>query len=321
MKKNIRQIPKDLLTKLRQIDQTDIVVACTVRYKATTLRKGVLKHLGVRLTPKGLFLPVSVIPSADQGKYSNINVNGEEIVRRDLPMITSYTSVETPNWGDPVYGYHSVDLPHDSYKREFRPPRETEIVIHSATTYPGLSEYLISFRLNEILRKNSKDFKKRLFENLNILQENVGACGIEAASTPLEEYSRSLHLSWEILPPGTKQEVMERLFGGREASAKAKKVAAERYDFFMTLKPQKLVYGKSGFRRYFGALIRDDLVLFENVEYGNAVYIMFDDWRELSTMSRIDLLSGKYGRSFQRVTHLKGWKGQVRSIIKHRVNK
>jgi hypothetical protein len=321
MRKNIRKIPKEVLTNLKRIEQKDIVVACAVTFKATALRKGILKHLGVKLTTKGLYIPSPVMPPPDQGKYSNINVNGEEIVRKDLPMTTSYTPVETPNWGDPYLGYHTVDLPHPTYQREFRPPRETEIIIHSTRTNPGLSAYVISFKLNDTLRKGSKGFKKRLFENLNILQENIGTCGVEAAETPLEEYSKSLHLSWEILPPGTKKEVIERLFRGRQASTKDKTVAADRYDFFMTLKPQKLVFGTSGFRRYFGALIKDDLVLFENIEYGNAVYIMFEGWQELSKKSRIDLLSGKYGKSFQRVPHLKGWKGQARSIIKQKTKK
>ncbi len=86
--------------------------------------------------------------------------------------------------------------------------------------------------------------------------------------------------------------------------------------FFMTLEPQKLVFGTSGFRRYFGALMRDDLVVFENIEYGNAVYVMFEEWEELSKKSRIDLLSGKYGESFERVLHTSGWKSKLRSIIK-----
>ena len=59
-------------------------------------------------------------------------------------------------------------------------------------------------------------------------------------------------------------------------------VAGDRYDFFVGLDPKKLIIGSSGFRRYFGALLEDYLVVFENIEYGNAVYILFEKWEVLS---------------------------------------
>lgn len=102
---------------------------------------------------------------------------------------------------------------------------------------------------------------------------------------------------------------------GRSPSPEEKEVAGQRYDFFISLKPKKLVFGSSGFRRYFGALLEDDLVVFENIQYGNAVYVLFDNWEELSKRSRIDLLSGRYGTDFKRVIHSSGWKGEVRAIV------
>ncbi len=52
------------------------------------------------------------------------------------------------------------------------------------------------------------------------------------------------------------------------------------------------------------------------MEYGNALYTMFEDWQTLSQKSRIELLSGRYGKNFERVVHKKGWKERVRKIIK-----
>jgi hypothetical protein len=95
-------------------------------------------------------------------------------------------------------------------------------------------------------------------------------------------------------------------------------VVEERYEFLMGLKPQQLVYGTSGLQRYFGALIRDDLIVFENVRYGNAIYVMFEDWQELSKRTRAELLSGRYGKNFERVMHGAGWKGKTRRIVAER---
>jgi len=91
--------------------------------------------------------------------------------------------------------------------------------------------------------------------------------------------------------------------------------ATDRYNFFIKLNPQKLVYGSSGFQRYFGALMKVDLIIFENIQYGNAIYIMYENWRELSTKSRIELLSGRFGNNFDRVIHKVGWKTEVKKIV------
>ena len=320
MKKNIRKIPKEILIKLQQIKTDDIVAACSAKFKASELMAGLLSHLNIELTSEGLKAPSLIIPPSGRGKYSRINVDGEIIIRRDLPLETHYHTVEAPNWGDPTNGYHDVDLPYAAYPKEFNPPREIDIQIHPMSTTPGLSKYIISFRVNDILRKGSKKFKEHLLENLNLLQENIGSCGIEESSTSLDKYIKSLHLSWEILPPGTREEAIERLFHNRQVSSEARDVAADRYNFFMTLNPYRLVYGKSGFLRYFGALISDKLVVFENIEYGNAIYIMFENWQELSKKTRIDLLRGKYGSSFIRILHQKGWKTEVRDVVKSRKN-
>ena len=315
MKKNLRKIPADILAKLKSINSDEIVVGCAVKFKPNDLSSGLLKHLGVVLMDKGLQVPSSVIPPISQGKYSHRNVKGEEIVRRDLPKEIDHTAIESPNWGDWSNGSHTVYLPFERYPRDFQPPRELEITLIPQDTRPNLPAYIIAFRVEEVLSKKRKDFKETLFENLNLLQENVGTCGVEAANISLSEYAKSLHVSWDILPPGTRDEAVGRLFRGRVPTQEEKNVAGERYDYFMSLKPKNLVYGTSGFRRYFGALLEDDLVVFENIQYGNAVYILFNNWKELSKKSRIDLLSGKYGTDFKRIVHTQGWKGQVREIV------
>lgn len=314
-KKNIHKIPQDLLKKLESISSNEIVVGCAVKFKAEDLTSGRLRHLGVSLTDGGLSLPASTVPPENQGKYSDRNINGYEVVRKDLPKETHYNSIESPNWGDSYNGTHTVNLPYEKYPRDFHPPRELEIIISAKDTGPGLPTYVIAFQVQEVLDKRDDRFNERLFENLNLLQENVGACGIEEASIALADYAKSLHVSWEVLPPGTLAETVERIFRGKSPTQEQKDVAAERYNFFQSLKPKGLVFGQSGFRRYFGALLEDNLVVFENVEYGNAVYILFDNWEELSKLSRLDLMSGKFQGSFERIIHTSGWKGRVRTVV------
>jgi hypothetical protein len=151
-----------------------------------------------------------------------------------------------------------------------------------------------------------------------LLQENTGVCDITTSNISTEEYLSTYKISWEILPPGEKENVINKLFAGRKYTTENKKTAEGRYDFFLQLKPKEMIIGTSGFQRYFGAKIEDDLVLFENTDYGNALYIMYDNWEELSKKSRIELLSGKFGTNFDRIIHTKGWKNNTKALLKKR---
>ncbi|MDD2927686.1 MAG: hypothetical protein PHE30_02420 [Candidatus Omnitrophica bacterium] len=315
-KKNFRKIPKSIILKLNKINSNQIVVGCVKTFSADDIRKGSLSYLSIKLTDSGLSFSPSILPSQNRGKYSRRNKNGYEIKRRDLPMEPYTISVESPNWGDSYNGTHTVHWTKERYPIEFHAPESLEIKIESPNNAPGQDKYIIKFEVEEVMDKKSRDFKERLLKNLNILQENVGHCDVLPAGRSLNEYLRTLHVSWEILPPGTREEALARLTKGRILSEQERKETEDRYDFFQSLKPVKTVYGMSGSERYLGALLREDCIVFENMEYGNAVYVMFEDWQTLSQKSRVELLSGRYGKNFERIVHRKGWKSQVKEIIK-----
>ena len=69
-------------------------------------------------------------------------------------------------------------------------------------------------------------------------------------------------------------------------------------------------------RRYIGAKFKDNLVVFENIEYGNAIYILFDNWMEISKMSRIEILQRKE-KDFIRLPHRKNWE----QVLRHNLDK
>lgn len=49
-------------------------------------------------------------------------------------------------------------------------------------------------------------------------------------------------------------------------------------------------------------------------QYGNAVYVMYEDWEILSRRSRVELLTGPR-ENFDRIEHRKGWKDILRAIV------
>lgn len=317
-KKNIRKIPETILVKIKSLNTNLVVAGCFKIYTKGQLSRGALKHLGVTLSSKKLVIPEEpVLPPKSSGKYSRMNVDGYEVVRKDLPKETLYNSIESPNWGDSYNGTHTVNLPYERYQRDYHGPEYVRVIVEAKNIEPDQDKYLLSFKLDNVLDTKTKDFERKLFKNLNILQENVGKIGVEKSDVSFDDYLDSINISWDILPPGTQEEVLNRLFSNRRPPSKEEKeVTIDRYKFFAKLNPKQHIFGTSGLQRYFGALLEEDLVVFENVEYGNAIYIMFSDWQELSKRSRIELLSGRYGQNFERVAHVSGWKTKVNEIIK-----
>ncbi len=319
-KSNLRKIPQNIYLKLNKISSKQIVAGCVKLFTAKEIKEGQLSHLGISLGSGGLIVPDRIMPMAQRGKYSHINRHGQEVIRKDLPKETHYRQMDVPNWGDRWKGTHVINMPYEKYPREFISPALSQIIIEVSSSTVEQASYMFKFEVSEVIEKNDPLFEDRLLRCLNILQENIGLCGVEATGKSLSDYAKTLEISWEILPPGTREEVLTRVAHGRILSNEEKILIEDRYDFLQSLKPNKFIYGTSGLIRYWGALLQDDLVVFENIEYGNAVYIMFEDWAILSRRTRIALMSGKYGKNFERVVHTKGWKGKVRDIIKQRFN-
>jgi hypothetical protein len=67
--------------------------------------------------------------------------------------------------------------------------------------------------------------------------------------------------------------------------------------------------------RYIGALFADDLVVFENVRYGNALYVLYGNWEEISKRPRIDLLRNR-DVSFERFVHSADWTERFQAHIR-----
>ncbi|ELY3466087.1 hypothetical protein SMX26_000641 [Cronobacter universalis] len=312
MKRNIRVIPKNVYSKLKRLGNT-VVAGTSIAITESQLKNGMLEHLGIYSDNGVNAYEESVIPDPLQGKYSLKNVFGEEIVRRDLPKETHYTEIESPNWGDSSNGTHTVRLPHEKYPRDIIPPKLIAIEINHKQS--SGSHFIFNFRVTRILEKNSSTFDDDLLFDLNLLQENLGKCGVENADKPISTYADTLIVSWDIFPPGSKEEVLSRIFRGKNITPDKKNVAENRYDFFMSLEPKKIVTGNSTFSNYLGAMLEDDLVVFENIEYGNAIYILYDNWDEISKLSRIDLLSGRAGNNFDRIIHSGNWKDEVRKKV------
>jgi hypothetical protein len=311
MKKNIRKIPAEMLDRIRAFDVDDVVVACAKMLRRADIAR--YTQLGLSLDGDRLVIPAPAVPDPRRGRYSTANVEGYTKVRKDLPMEPKTFSFEAPNWGDSYYGTHTVMMTRDVYPRDFYPPKEVELSITLLKEQDGV--FVVKFAIEQVLNRRSARFEHDLFYNLNLLQESVGAADVFPSAATLAEYVQTVRVDWEILPVGTVDDVVRAILRGkRPVTGEQEATMRARIDAMSRLRPEEYVAGTDGFLRYFGAKFGDDFVVFENIRYGNALYIMYESWPELSRRSRVELLSGP-ADSFDRIEHREGWE----DALQHRV--
>jgi hypothetical protein len=315
MPKNFLKIPPAVMARINRFALDDVVVACAKRISINDVA-GYL-HLGLRVEHGKLVLPEPFLPSRSSGKYSLFNVDGKDVKRTDLPKISKTFSFYAPNWGNSSNGEHLVSHTRKVWQRDFIPPKE---VLMSATLLAEHEKsYDIKFAIDQVLGRQAPDFESDLLYNLNILQENVGAVDVFESDATLADYAATIHVDWELLPVGKigPCELAEQLLQRAGASAtKDKEVIQSRLELFEKLKPTDFIAGSSGFSRYFGAKYFDDFVVFENVRYGNAMYVMFENWQTLSQRSRIDLLKGPR-EGFERIEHRDIWEDRLKAMLEY----
>lgn len=310
-RKNIIKIPNKIKKQIEVFNQDDIVVACVKYIPNEEINK--YKHLNISYINGELIVPPSRTPDPNAGKFSRANLEGFEKKRTDLPKISKEFSFEAPNWGG--YGTHLVSRSRKVFQKDFYPPKEVELKIEQIEKREH--GYKIKFSIEQVINRRTPNFEKELLYNLNLLQENVGIVDVFPSIATLADYAKTVYIDWEILPPGTVDEIIEALLKNQNKESITLdqiKTMRERIGVMSKLKPVVYIKGTTGFLRYFGAKFGDDFVVFENIKYGNALYVMYDSWEELSKKSRTELLSGQR-EGFDRVEHKKGWDGILRKFV------
>jgi len=318
-KRNLRKIPTLIKLKINSFESNEVVVSCVKKIPTIDIAEGKYAHIKLRYFNDNVEFPNEIIPNPNIGKYSRINIEGDEIVRKDLPMITKTYVIETPNYGDWSYGSHDVYRDRDVYIRDYLAPKLLDLQIKMIGKEAEKDVFIFRFTVDEVLNRKQENFYNELLYNLNLLQENTGMCDVFKEDATIDDYLKTIYVNWEILPPDTREDNISTILSKyKNVSDKTKKKFLERYDLLEKLKPIAFINGTSGFRRYFGAKFADDLVVFENLEYGNAIYVMYENWEELSQKTRMELMSGS-NKEFDRIVHGKGWKTQLKYLVKSKL--
>lgn len=307
MKKNyhFRRIPDYIDQELSRIQSQYVIVAAVIDVTKTDIASGRFRHVGIQMNEGNIFVPETITPDMMKGIYARRNRNGIIWILKDLPKVTKTYWWESPNFGDPTKGYHSNYRDIQVYQRQLEPPRDWEITL--SILVENESHLRIKAEIATVLDRQDNYFKKDLFFAINLLQEQFRDCHVFAASTTDEDMARITTVGWEIFPPGTLDRTLAVITGKmRTQSPIRQREIQNRAEALSRLHPSEYIVGSGMNSRYFGAKFGESIVVFENVDYGNALYILFDNWQEISQMSRIDILK-RHEKDFIRIIHKNGW--------------
>ena len=320
-KQSHRNVPASLLADLTRITSDLIIVAATKKIPFSDIAGGVYGHLGVRGDGAGVSVVESVIPSEDVGRYSTRNRNGWVVKRTDLPKITKTFSWETPNFGDAsTYGTHTHYQDREIYQQQIFEPRNFPIKVEILNS-PGVENVLVKFEVGQTLDRRAAGFDDELLFCLNLLQENAGVSGVFPSNATRDDFIGTVQLDWEVFPPGNAAQLMASMTAGRSAlTVDRARTIAERLELFAKLPIEKLFKGSNSFGSYIGALYAKNLVVFENMNYGNALYVLYDNWEDVSKRSRLELLRGTT-KSFDRFVHTDGWEDRFQDHMEAELKK
>ena len=315
MSKNFhfRRIPDYIEQELRNIQSQHIIVAAIINASRADIARGVYRHLGIKMSEGNLIFPETIYPDRLVGLYARRNRNGIVWILKDLPKVIKTFSFDSPNFGDPDKGYHTTYIDREVYQRRFEPPRDWDFSL--SLINQNEDHVRIKVQVNAVLDRQHPDFRKDLFFAINLLQEQCRDCHVFRANISDDELARTTAVGWEIFPPGT----MDRAFSAitsrlRVPTPQRRREIENRANALARLHPTEYIVGSGMNSHYFGARFGENIVAFENIDYGNAIYILFDNWQEISRMSRIDILK-RHEHDFIRIVHKDGWQKVLKRHI------
>lgn len=314
-----RKVPDFVRDLIARCDTDTFYIGRTRSYSLQELAQGKLAHLGITVEGGTVNFEPAVLPPAGSGRWSRYNIDGYQKVRRDLPKISkTIGGWQSPNFGDWSKGSHTHYRTQEVFQRETWYGQRLPILIDVQASEGD--KFIIGFRVGRVFDRSALDAvaERDLRLACSLLRENIEShASIVSTALSVAQWLANQRVDWEILPVGkegarTFDEVVKRL----KADPTDPRVTRmrERYDVVAGMRPAAVIVGQGEFSRYFGFQFRSDLVALESLEYGNALYLMYEDWKVLSKRTRIELLADT-SANYDRVVHVAGWAGRLATLL------
>lgn len=240
------------------------------------------------------------------GKISNFNANGGYSLNRSMPKETLFREAVIKDW----HGYkHTVQIP---YKRYPRIPIEA----------PNIEIVVVENSQNQKIIRSPEFIKGKTSSNIiihtiNLFLELFGECDtlktnlIPVFNLPITR------LNWNLLPPGKypwnvlKTKVQECI---ANVSSSIKHLIENRLEILANHNPNFVAIGIAGFKGYivFGFPNKNFYIL-ESTFNGNATYVFGSNWKELSQLSKGEILSQNL--QINRIIHNDSWESMIQNLF------
>ncbi|MFC7500947.1 hypothetical protein [Nocardioides sp. GCM10030258] len=312
-----RKLPEYLRSEVASCTSDSLFIGTFKTVMFSTVAAGGYAHLGLEASGDQIVASGAVLPEASRGRWSKLNLIGRVVVRKDLPKITKdFGGWYTPNFGDPSKGEHYVSITREVYQKQTQHGLQMPLLVDAQVQADG--KVKIGVRVNRAFSRNDTD-SPDLHLAASLVRENLGEAHAIASDLSVDDWLQDQIVGWELLPVGegcpmvTVDEIVERVGGGLRPDKAA--VLRERLDAMTAFGPTAVIVGREGFRRYVGYQFKADLVVLENFDYGNAVYVLYSGWETDSSRPRLELIADP-DANFDRVIHRRGWQGKVEHLLR-----
>ena len=239
------------------------------------------------------------------GRFSNFNLNGKKLIRRDLPKENRLVTTFCWSWrlwnGEEQEDY--VDIYKDCYPRDYIPAPLEEI-------------YFLQSKKCIVSRKIAKTDNVALLHIINMFLELFGECFL---TNNLENIIPLKRVPWVIFPKG-KRDDYSTLTGKdlcpnyERFNKRTQHFIDDRTEFLKSYFPKTIYKGESYFRNYFVfEYPHKGLTVLESNSLDNATYIFDKDWKEYSKLTKGDVIMGKFHKA--RIIHNKSWFENMRELL------
>ena len=308
-----KRVPNFIYDLIGHCSTDTFYVSKARTYSLTDLASGALAHIGITSDGISVLHPGAVVPGVENGRWSRYNVDGKLNTRKDLPKVRKIIGGwEVPNFGSWDRGSHIHYSTRWVFRKEIWYAKQLPILIDVEDVIDG--KITIGFRVDRVFDRKDLD-ERDLHLALSLLRENLGShASIVSSELSVADWLDDQEVTWELLPRGevSLTEVVKRM--QRTPGTHRVKTMQDRLAIMDRLRPAALITGKGEFTRYLGFQFNDNLVVLENLNYGNALYVMYEDWPTLSKRSRIDLLADPHA-NYERIIHSQGWENRVKASL------
>lgn len=310
-----KSVPQHVVEEIKSLEVDHFQIGVIRVAALEDIEAGKYTQLGVTAAGGEVRVTTPFLPQA-ASRWSRRNLAGQEVKRPDWPKQTRTWTTTSPNFGDGArFGYNTHMHSRDVTAKQTLHAKSFAYNVSVGKRPDG--KLSIHFVLEPEFFAGIDLTSPDLLMAVSLTREIAGIPHVFALGGTSTAWNASQDFDWEFLPVdhGGRPVDFEAIADviGVPTNSSTRDTFRERWDTIRELQPVATRYGSTGFARYVAFEFTNAVVL-ENYYYGNAAYVMYEDWQTLAKRTRLDLLSDPSAR-FERVIHSNGWRDKLKQAI------